>query len=46
MGEWNVDVDEERNRLYIDLNGALGEEGEHSTQAVVDGAARLAPGST
>jgi hypothetical protein len=44
MGSWNVEVDEEANRLYIDLNGALGEEGKHSTQAVVDGAERLEPG--
>jgi hypothetical protein len=44
MGDWTVDVDEETNRLYIDLNGALGDEGEHSTQAVVDGAAQLDPG--
>ncbi len=44
MGSWNVEVDEETNRLYIDLNGALGEDGERSTQAVVDGAERLSPG--
>lgn len=45
MGDWNVDVDGAKNRLYIKIAGRMSvEEAEESTRAVIDGAERLDEG--
>jgi hypothetical protein len=45
MGEWNVEADTDKNRLYIELSGYIeGEEAERSTDAVVEAAAQMDEG--
>lgn len=45
MGDWNVDVDHDKNRLFIDLGGHMAvEEAEESTEEVIAGAEALDPG--
>lgn len=45
MSDWNVEVDETTNRLYIDIGASLSvDEAIASTDAVVEGARRLDPG--
>lgn len=45
MGEWNVEADTEKNRLYIELSGYLGaEESNQSSNAVVEGVEELEEG--
>lgn len=44
MAEWNVDVDERKNRLYIDLSGQFtAEEAEQSTAAVKEAVEQMDP---
>jgi len=45
MGDWNVDIDQEKNRLYLTLTGHLSAEAaEQAADAVIDASARLDPG--
>jgi hypothetical protein len=45
MSDWSVDVDEAKNRLYINLEGSMDiEEGRKSNQATMDAIERLDPG--
>lgn len=45
MGEWNVEADTEKNRLYIELSGFLdAEESENSTDAVAEAVRELDEG--
>lgn len=45
MGEWNVEADTDKNRLYIELSGYIeGEEAERSTDAVVEAAEQMDEG--
>jgi len=45
MGEWNVEADTDKNRLYIELDGHLGDdEAAKSTEAVVEAADKMDDG--
>jgi hypothetical protein len=45
MGDWNVEADTEKGRLYIELSGYIeGEEAERSTNAVVEAAEKMDEG--
>jgi hypothetical protein len=45
MGHWNVDTDEEKNRLYLTLDGHLDlDEVEAAADAVIEAAEQLDPG--
>ncbi|WP_136718071.1 hypothetical protein [Halorientalis salina] len=45
MGQWSVDVDEERNRLYAELSGFfVEEEATESTEEFIEAAERLETG--
>jgi hypothetical protein len=45
MGDWNVEADTEKNRLYIELDGHFGpEESEKSTDEVIAAVQRLDEG--
>ncbi|WP_136718070.1 hypothetical protein [Halorientalis salina] len=45
MGTWNVDTDEEKNRLYLSLDGHFEvEEVAEAADAVIEAAERLDPG--
>jgi hypothetical protein len=45
MGQWSVDVDEERNRLYAELSGFfVEEEATESTEEFIEAAERLESG--
>lgn len=45
MGDWKVNVDTDKNRLYIHLNGQIGtEEAEKSSSKVIEGAETLDDG--
>ena len=45
MGDWNVEVDQEKNRLYVDMSGEMTvEEAEANQQATVDALEKLDEG--